>query len=139
MPSKTRHMLVQDAARALAVTPTHLTNEAKRLHTLESKDGVLIITWANAAKTVGLTRGVAELCEQGREWLMTAKDICETYQHLEVNLDKIAGSPMFETPHGKVYQVSPFLQFLLLDPREKIEQLEGKKPRGKLQNKRVRK
>lgn len=129
------------AAETLAIPVEYLESKCRLSRLLyfspEAPTAPLVVL-LDAAKSLGVPRAIAEQVEQGREWLMTAANIRQVYGHDEATRDKISGGPQYETVHGKVYQVSPFIQWLGLDPREQRQRLEGKKSNGKIQNKRVR-
>lgn len=136
--SKVRLCLVEHAAKTLSVPLEYLDSKLRLSRAVTLREGVALCDFLVAAKLMGVGKQIAEVVWLGRDWLMSEKEIREIYGHDQAACEKISGGPVFETVHGRVYQVAPFIRFLVLEPGEKDEILEGK-TRGKIQNKRLRK
>ncbi len=136
-----RFMLLEDAARTLAVDPVWLDSKCRLSKVLITKhpEDRRVVNFIDTARALGLTPSLAELVATGKEWLLTGKQVLATYGHDEVTREKISGGALYETPEGKVYQASSFIKWLLLDAREQRLRLEGKKkPHGKVHGKGLR-
>ena len=139
------YMLLEDAAEALAVDPVWLDTICRKNKVVYCRSAtdpnaaasVNAVDFWEVAKILKLDKAVAEKVAIGREWLMSGEDVYDTYGHIEVTRDKISGGAVFFTPRGKVYRVSPFIKWLLLNANEQEDILKGKKRNGKIQNKRA--
>jgi hypothetical protein len=127
------YTILENAAETLAVPPEFLDSKLRlnrAIHSLPQAPDVPLVDLLEAGKILGLGTGIAELVAQGKEWLMSGGDICEVYDIRAQDRDAISGGPVFTEPHA-VYTVSPFIQWQALDPRERVERLEGRKKKRK--------
>lgn len=134
-----RYITLEAAAEIFAIPLSFLSSKL-RLNGVVDTDtrapGTLLVNLQEAARVLKVPVAIINLVEQGREWLMVGKEIESVYGHDKAARDRISGGPVCVLDNSEVYQVSPFIQWLALDPREQKHLLEGK--HGKVENKRVR-
>lgn len=118
-------MPVEKAAETLAVTAPYLTRRMRASQKTIMREGIAYVRFLEAAQTVGCAIPLAEKVVEGKDWLMTDFQIRNIFNLTAQQVKNIAGGPVFIADGQHIYNITPFIEFFKLDPREQAAIKEG--------------